>query len=621
MLPKIIEAQPGVYAVSVIPDSLKKDADVIVRDELIKLTVKDINSARYDVHTVITVMNEQGNRYLSFSESSDKFQTLDDAEVKVYNQAGEKVKTYSKKDMSSISIGEGMVPDGKTTYLEVNAPFYPITVEYNYTIKFKGSLYLPGYSFQSSWQSVQQGVFEMEAPADIGIRYKLLNANYQPVVSHNNSKDYYRWEIKNLPAFKPEKYCGSEYNYLPRLMVAPNKFQMDEYKGDMSTWKGFGEWNKKLYDETSRLAEGKKLFYREMVKNANTDKEKAAILYNYMQQNMRYVSIQLGIGGWRPFPASFVDEKKYGDCKALSNYLKSVLDAVGVKANMVIINAGFRPRIVYEDFPANYFNHVILCIPQPKDTVWLECTSRTLPFGYLSPFTENRKAVMVTENGGVLVNTPVSRHTDNKISFYTSITLDKDAFADVTVKQITTGEERDNMIASVQEMKEDEKRKYFIKHFDWKQPDEILVTTASGRPDPFVMEAKMSYEKVYSFKAGSKYFLSNRLYQLLDEDIPDNPVRRYNYHFDYPYVINDTTVYQLPENFSFETIPQNSSVTFPFASFTNQYLLDKTANKLSIVATLQIKQRIVKAADYHKLLEFKKVVTESLNEKIVVKKA
>ena len=72
-----------------------------------------------------------------------------------------------------------------------------------------------------------------------------------------------------------------------------------------------------------------------MVKNATTDREKAAILYNYMQNNMRYVSIQLGIGGLRPFPASFVDDKKYGDCKALSNYLKSALDAVGVKSNIV----------------------------------------------------------------------------------------------------------------------------------------------------------------------------------------------------------------------------------------------------------------------------------------------
>jgi hypothetical protein len=333
-------AQLNIYSALTIPDSLKRDADIVVRDEHIKLYVKDKNTARYEVHEVFTVLNEQAKNYLSFVKFSDKFHVLDDAEIKTFDLLGVKKNTYSKKEMTSLNYGEGLVPEGRVTYFDVNAASYPVTVEINYSIKFKGILGLPGYNMESPWQSVQHSVFELEVPADLGIRYKLANTNNQPVISKDGNKDIYRWELQNLKAYKLEKHSGSPDNYLPQVLVAPNKFQLDDYEGDMTSWKNYGIWINNLYAKVSGFSEEKKEAYRNMVKNAGTDKEKAAILYNYMQHNMRYVSIQLGIGGWRPFPASFVEEKKYGDCKALSNYLKSALDAVGIKSNLVIISPG-----------------------------------------------------------------------------------------------------------------------------------------------------------------------------------------------------------------------------------------------------------------------------------------
>ncbi len=613
-------AQLNIYSALTIPDSLKKDADVVVREEYIKFTIKDINRAKFEVHEVYTVLNEQGKGVLNFNEFSSKFRMLEDAEIKIYDIMGVKKNTYSKKEMTSLNYGEGLVPEGKVTYFNVSAPSYPFTVEINYTVKYKGTLHYPANYFQLPHHSIQNEVFEVEAPVDLLFRYKIVNCNYQPVITHNGDKDLYHWEVKNLKAYKSEKHSGASENYLPKVLLAPNKFQLDEYDGDMTTWKNYGEWYSRVVEKTTELKEDRKTFFNTLVKNAKTSKEKATILYEYLQQNMRYVSIQLGIGGQRPFPASFVDEKKYGDCKALSNFLKSALDAVGVKSNLIIIYRDYLYTNVDEKFPIDNFNHVILSIPQPKDTIWLECTSNTLPFAYLDETTLNRKAVMVTDNGGVLVNTPVSSYKNNTDNIFTNIEMDENGGAKVKVTHTAAGESREYMLMGFNDMKEDEKRRYFLTNMEWKQPDFIDIATPVKTESTYIVNASMEYEKIFSFKAGNKFFLEPRLSNILKEDIPETDKRLRDYYFEYPYQTIDTTVYHFTVGFTPESLPKDKKIDLPFAAYNCAYKWDGAAATLTTIATLQIKERVVKAADYAKLLDFKKQVLADVNDKIVMKK-
>ena len=608
------------YSLLGIADSMRKNADVVIRESTVKLVIRSSNSARYEVHQIYTVLNEQGKGMLSFNKFSDKFQVLDDALINVFDVLGNKKITYNKKDMTSLNYGEGLVPEGKWTYVDLNVTSYPITVELNYTIKYKGIYNLPTYTFQYPWQSVEHANFDMEVPVDLGVRYKLLNTNREPLIAHDGNRTLYHWETKSLIAYPSEKHSGSPFNYEPSVLVGPVKFQLDEYEGDMTSWKNFGKWIKDLYATTTELQEERKLFYRALVKNATSDMEKSGILYHYLQNNMRYISIQLGIGGLRPFPASFVDEKKYGDCKALSNYLKSALDAVGIKSNLAIIQGGLSPRNISEDFPANYFNHVILCIPHEKDSTWLECTSSSLPFAMLGPFTENRKALLITDSGGVLVNTPQSNYKINSESFFTRITVEEDGGAKATAICRSTGDQRDELLMGFHNGKDDEKRKYFISGNEWKQPDFIDISTSGKSDDPYLLKASMEYEKVFSFKAGNKYFFDPRLYAIFQEEIPESEQRTMDYYFTCPYQSFDTTVYTFPRGYSVEKMPKGKSITFPFAVFTCNYSWDGGSNTLQNISNLQIRDRVIPAADYKKLLDFKRQVLACMNEKIVMKK-
>ncbi len=106
-----------------------------------------------------------------------------------------------------------------------------------------------------------------------------------------------------------------------------------------------------------------------------------AALYNYLQQNSHYVGIQLGIGGWQTYDAIYVATKKYGDCKALSNFMISLLKEAGIKAHAVVIEAGEDQKDFDKDFAHDPFDHVICCVPLDKDTIWLECTESVFTTG------------------------------------------------------------------------------------------------------------------------------------------------------------------------------------------------------------------------------------------------
>jgi len=608
------------YSALSIPDSLKKNADAVMREDAQKFTVKDVNSATLEIHEIVTILNEEGSHHLVFGATSSKFSYLDDAEINVYNALGTKLNTYSKKEMQTASFGEGLVEDGKTTYFKVTAPSYPFTVEKLYTIKFRGILNYPQNTIQSPYTSVEHFKYAVTVPPELGLRHKVVNGNMVPGLVAKNEGGTLSWEASNLTARKNEKHNGTSSRYAAKIMLAPNKFKLDDYEGDMTSWKNFGEWNHRLIGNRNQLSEKGKAFIQSLTKDAVTNEEKARLIYTYLQKNMRYVSIQLGIGGFMPFPADFVQEKKYGDCKALSNYMQAALSVVGVKSHYAIVNSGANAEPAIEDFPSDPFDHIILCIPQPKDSIWLECTSPTIDFGELGDFTENRKALLVTENGGVLVNTPASKASNNIFTSGTHIYLNEDGTGTAETAITGTGEFKQQQAAYTYQQSDDDKRRYLIKVVEWKQPDVVTISNGSRLETPYRLAAKMEYDQLPSFKAGSKMFLQPRLYPLWDEDVPDNDKRTQDYFFSFPYQVKDTTVFHVPEGFGIENLPKEKNIAYPFGKYSSQYKWDEATMLLTVTAFLEITQHQIKASGYAPLMTFRKGVDADMNEKIVVKR-
>ena len=606
------------YNLSAIPDSIKKNAEVVVQFESKIFTVQDIGEASLSVHKIYTVVNEDGKDALDFYVATSKFISLADAELKVYDANGRQVSKHKKKEMTTQAMGEGLVDDGYVTFYSVNTSNFPVTIDIEYELKFKGTLMYPSYDILVPGRGVIQSSFVARVPLSLDLRHKSKNIKLSPAIKDEGKARTYTWEVKNLAPFEFEESAVSPENRYPSVVLAPNKFKMDDYEGDMTSWKNFGMWYASLKKGIDVLPEDKKIFFREMVASAKNDKEKIRIIYEYLQKNFRYVSIQLGIGGFKPFPAAFTESKKYGDCKGLSNFMQAALEGIGIKSYQALINRQPNGLPVDPDFPHNRFNHVILFVPLKEDSVWLECTSNSLDFGSLDISTENKNALLITENGGVLIPTPASNSHSNIFSAFSKVILNEDGSGEMETIFRNSGEYRE-MLDDILKEKKDEQKQSIVIGLSFKQPDDFELSKKEGESTHAAL-LKMSIEKVPEFTAGSKLFLAPRLYKIWSRKLPKAENRRLDFYFTFPLEKYDTTVYALPAGYKVDVLPPEKEFKTEYSSYTSKSWYDEKERSVYSSVSIILKQHVIPAAKYAEIKKFFDDVLINDGQKIVIKK-
>lgn len=610
-------AQTVPYSLAAVSETLKSNASVITHLEAISLDVESLEKATLRMHKIFTVVDDDGKEALLFNEYSTKFISLDEVEIRVYDEAGKQVQKFKKKDMATVAVGEGLVDEGYVTYYRIKTPSYPVTVEVNYEQKFKSTLYLPKYRFIQSKEAVVESNYTVKVPADLHLRYKAEHSSVTPAITEDGKYKIYKWTVKNLsPVENEEGSVGSDG--FPYINIVSDQFSHYGFRGDLSSWKSFGSWINDLYKGLDELPADRQQFFQALVADAPTEREKIRRIYQFLQQNFRYVSIQLGIGGLRPFSATFTDQKKYGDCKALSNYMKAALKTVGIRSHIAIINAEYNQEPVDPGFPANSFNHAILCVPEPKDSIWLECTSSTTGFGQLGTFTENRNALLITEGGGVLVPTPKSTAASNSFNTHTTITMEDDLSAIADTKMETTGEFREQM-ADVLKQNRDDQKEILVFYLGYKQPDFFELSATNTATDQQAA-LKMELRKLPEFNSGTKYFINPRIHKMWTSKLPTAENRKLDFYFHFPFEKEDTTIIKLPAGFKPDVLPTGKALNTAYGSYQSRYWYNETENAVYSATSFSLKKHKVLAADYRMVKAFFDEVLQDDAQRIVVNK-
>jgi hypothetical protein len=373
----------------------------------------------------LRVYSQEGLKHASSAIFYDKLNEVQDFELEMLDAlTGKLLKKAKLKDMgdAALTSSSSFFDDNRYKYLELTSAKFPVDVLLRIQTFSKSNFFLPTWIPVPNYhQKVEKFVFQVRFPQDMGVKYKEINLPGEPMVIYREGLKTLEWTLEDLPVQAPDFKEEKDY----KLLLAPVRFALESYQGEMSDWAGLARWQYELNKGRAELPEEFKIKLREMVGQASGDYDKIQILYQYLQKNFRYVSIQLGIGGWQTMKAEEVLKYSYGDCKGLTNLMKAMLEAVGIPSHYTLVFAGVDAKDIQVDFPSNQFNHVILYVPTDSDPIWLECTSNALPAGYLGDFTKDRHVLVTTSNGGFLTKTPSYSAADwNKITTISSLDID-----------------------------------------------------------------------------------------------------------------------------------------------------------------------------------------------------
>lgn len=611
---------PELYIAATIPDSLKQDAHAVTRYEYQEYVVKGAGKITSKYHSIVTILNEKGDHNAEFGVGYDKFNSVNGFQMIIYNAAGLKLKKYGKSDMYDHSATDGstIVTDDRVLSIRHTVASYPCTIEIILETSANSYLNLGGWTPQANEEATQNSICSVTVSPEAGFRYSSRNTIIKPIKTTQDGLETYTWIANNIKAVKLEDNAAA-WQVFPKVIFVDNTFSYDGKAGDFSSWQTFGNWIQALRTDVSTLSPKREEEIRAMTAHLATDKEKARFLYEFMQKNMRYVSIQLGIGGLKPFPATFVDDKKYGDCKALSNYMYALLKAVNIPSCYAVINAGANAEPANPAFAANTFNHVILCVPFKGDTTWLECTSNTQTFGKLGPFTENRNALLITEDGGKLVKTPRSNGADNQFNSSVHIVLDADGGAKATVKLMSTGEFRELYLEIASE-KTDDQKEYLIKSLNIKQPSAFEFKPLTDKDGTDEVELTLEYEKFCDIITGNKQFYKPRVFDLWQTTYPALDNRKSDFFFKYPSQRSCVTTIDLPAGFEVETLPVNQTLKFSYGNYEVKYVYDAAKNQVVGTTKFNLDSHVIPAAKYAEMQQYMDNVARAQNKKLVIRK-
>lgn len=560
--------------VPAIPDSLLKNSDAVVRLATVDFAYGSPASATAQFVEQTTILNntaaDKGNFMCYVSPTS----TLKSFSGTLCDAQGRTLRKFKRSDLKYTEFSGGsLASDAATYYLEVYAPSYPYTVRYEYEMTYKNGLFdFPTFAPVGAWgTALERGAYTVSVPAGMQFGYKGVHIG-DPVKSTADGRDTYRWTLENIPALKREPASPPILDLVPLVFAVPDEFEYEKTRGSMRDWASYGVWQCGLLEGRGRLPEALRTEVHRRTDGLRTAREKVRALYDYLGESTRYVSIQLGIGGQQPATAEEVFKTKFGDCKALSNYLHAMLRECGIGSDYAIIHTS-RRRMSPDFASPDQANHAILRVPLERGTLWLECTNTEFPFGYIHRDIAGHDAIVFRNGTGEFVTLPQYADTLNRMVQEVEITISEDGSAEGHVTERYEVGQYEQMMTFP---KLDAKKRTDYLLSDLKIP----MIKVSGITCEERKEALPSIEVGYGISS-PKYFniTGNRCF------LPQTPFtnlsqyrdkeRQHDIYIGMGYSDVTTVKIRIPGQMQVEACPKPCSVTEPFGSYSLKIGVEK----------------------------------------------
>lgn len=606
-----------------IPNELKEKANSVVRYQRIDVTINSQKSYKKTTKRIVTVLNQYGLKNIDAIEYYSQSEKINSIEATIYDPFGKEIKKIKRKDFVDQSVVDGfsILSDNRVLFLNYVPTIYPFTIVYVSEKQSINTAFLPSwYAIDDYYESIQKSEFNITYPLGLGFKFKEQNfENFDIKKEVENNKISYK--IENLYAYKREDYAPDFKKIIPNVMFGLEKFSLEGVEGVGNSWIDFGKvYYDKFINTDSELELETIKTITKLTNGISNPIEKAKIIYEYMQSKTRYVSIQLGIGGWKPMLAKDVDRLGYGDCKALSNYTRILLEKVGVKSYYTIIYGDENKKDLDKDFVSYQGNHVILTIPYQDNNYFLECTSQTNPFAYGGVFTDDRYALMIKPEGGYIIKTNGFKPIDSYQKTKGNYSLDENGNLKANILIYSGGIQYNNREYLNRLKDEKELNKSYKSKFNWIGNLKLEEIRISDNRDKIEILENISFSAPnYCNKAGNSiYFVVNVFNK--NENIPEKYRNRKNdFIISRGYYDSDEIEISIPQNFSVEFLPKKIDFETEFGNYSFDIQFLENGN-LIYKRYLTIKEGLYSKEKYDDYRNFREQIAKNDNLKIILNK-
>lgn len=601
--------------------AVKAQTNVIVLEDVTEVTAKDADMVGVNRHLSVEILNDKGSDYASFDTQCSKGDKLVSFSGSVTDKEGRVLRKMKKSDLQTTAYSKEMATDVVTTFFDYTPPTYPIIITYDWKEEISdGLIQYPMFFPQSDYGvEIKRASYRLSVPATIKCKYAERNTMATVKCTSSEGNNIYEVQMDSIPAISKESYSKDLRQLAPMVLFAPSDFHYMGTSGNLNSWRDFGLWHSELLKGRDVLPDALRNELHQITDTCTSVKSKLSIVYQYLEAHTRYVSIQLGIGGLQPAPASDVYRTGFSDCKGLSNYMHAMLEVLGIPSFYTIISTR-EPKLL-KDFPNEaQFNHAILQVPLPSDTLWLECTDPSLPLGYVHSEIAGHDALVISGEGGKICRLPEYPDSSNLQKSNIDIKLSSDGKAAVKMNQISYCRQYEDVTPLM--TVDDDKKKAYIQNTVRLASNDIdsigLTENKNAFSHPSISLRMKAESNSYANVVGNRLFVPvNPLLKSFSSQQLVN--RRSNdIYIDYGYLDEEDITLTFPDGYTVESMPQPVNIQMPFGSFSSSIKCE--GNQLLICQRLLMRKGSYPQSLINSFSGFLKSINTSYEQKLVLKK-
>lgn len=599
---------------TLLPVSAQK---AVVEDYSTDIICDKLTHAVMHFKKTTTILHESASDFGFFSCTCSNSNQLISFKGQVTDASGNIIRKMKIKDLKKTEYSPYLAIDDYIMYLEYTPSSFPVTVTYEWELDCKDDLVeFPPFCPQTDYNvDVKRAAYHLAAPQELGVRYTLKNISQSAEVYKNKAgAQVISLEMTDIPRVKKTPYTRPIYDRVPIAYFAPSLFVYYETQGSLSNWKDFGMWQFGMLRGRDILPEDTRNEIHQLTDSLGDDRQKVEAIYNLLGKKTRYVAILFGIGGQRPASAIDVCSSGYGDCKGLTNFMRAMLQEVGIASNYTTISTTNRQLL--KDFASvGQMNHVILQVPMKNDTIWLECTNPQLPFGYVHGDIAGHDAIEVSRAGGRLVHIPAYPDSTNLARNQIRLQLDGSGIADIDVSSVFYNLRMESRIP-VYKMGRDEQKKAILRMLY--APQAEIDKSEFKMEGPVLSLDAHVRSKDYTTATGKRLFVPICPIRR-DTSIPAvDEERKEEFYIETGYCDEDEIIITLPEGSEIEATPSDVIINEPFASFYS--VIKRKGSQIIINNRLLVRSGTYDQSSYSRFIEFMKKVNTTYGQKVVLKK-